>query len=302
MSQTDAIRALVADEIGIRTAVISDAGVARLVASMAERPGVRAILFYGARRRAGAERGGPLDFYVLTDGDVAYHGAGLSALANRLLPPNVYFERVENPAPAEAKVAVIRMAAFRARMRPRSWDTTLWARFSQPVTLVWARDDAARGEVADALSAAIETAGWWAAHLSPPAATPLEAWRTLYAATYAAELRVEGPARAGHLVEASAARYATLHTLAVAPHHPPEDHARRRIARSWAGRQRIGKLLNVARLLKAAFTYRRGLAYALSKVERHSGAPVALSPWQRRWPWLAAPVVAWRLWREGRLR
>jgi hypothetical protein len=55
-------------------------------------------------------------------------------------------------------------------------------------------------------------------------------------------------------------------------------------------------------LAKAAFTYRGGLAYALSKVERHSGRPVDLKPWERRWPWLAAPVVFWRLWREGRLR
>ena len=37
-------------------------------------------------------------------------------------------------------------------------------------------------------------------------------------------------------------------------------------------------------------------------VERHSGRPVELKPWQRRWPWLAAPVVLWRLWRERRLR
>ena len=302
MIDADSICALVADEIGTCAAATRDSGVAALVASAAARPGVRAILFYGARRREAAERGGPLDFYVLTDGDVAYHGVGLSALANRLLPPNVYFERADNPTPAEVKVAVMRMAAFRARMRPRSWDTTLWARFSQPVTLVWARDETARREVADALAAAIETAGWWAARLAPPGATPLEAWRSLYAATYAAELRVEGAGRAGQLVEASAARYAKLHTLAVAPYDRPEGAARRRADTAWAARRRIGKLLNIARLLKAAFTYRGGVAYALSKAERHSGAPVVLSPWQRRWPWLAAPVVAWRLWREGRLR
>ena len=64
----------------------------------------------------------------------------------------------------------------------------------------------------------------------------------------------------------------------------------------------MGKFRNIARLTKAAFTYRGGFAYALSKVERHSGRPVELSPWQRRWPWLGAPVALWRLWREGRLR
>ena len=94
-------------------------------------------------------------------------------------------------------------------------------------------------------------------------------------------------------------RYRHLHRLLIAG-HPPGD--RSAAARAWRRRQIVGKIRNLARLTKAAFTYRGGFAYALAKVERHSGRPVELSPWQRRWPWLAAPVVLWRLWRERRLR
>ena len=265
---------------------------------LSARPGVAAVLFYGAQMRDGGG-GGPLDFYVLTDSDTAYHGFGLSALANRVLPPNVYHEVIEGDPPIEAKVAVVTMTAFRARMSPGSMDTTFWARFAQPVILVWSRDAAARSAAVDAVCAAVETAGWWAARLVPEGAGPEDFWRGLFDHTYRSELRVEGPGRTRDLVTASASRYRQLHGLVA----ESVDAAERASAVSgWRRRAFLGKFRNLARLTKAAFTYRGGFAYALSKVERHSGRPVELSPWQRRWPWLAAPVVLWRLWREKRLR
>lgn len=301
MNAAAEIRAVAAAELDRAV----DPAVAALAEPLTRRPGVEAVLFYGAWHRAAPGPGGPVDLYVLTSGDAAYHGRRAGALANRLLPPNVYRERPNGPEAEalEAKVAVMRLAAFRARMRRQSFDTTLWARFSQPATLVWARDAAARAAVIDAVASAIQTAGWWASRLAPPGADAEDTWRALYAATYAAELRVEqGGTRAADLVAASAARYRGLYEVAVAPHGAPSAQDRIRAARAWDLRRRIGKLLNGARLVKAALTYEGGVAYALSKVERHSGRAVALSPWQRRWPWLAAPVVAWRLLRERRLR
>ena len=67
-------------------------------------------------------------------------------------------------------------------------------------------------------------------------------------------------------------------------------------------RRRAGKALNLARLVKAAFTFRGGLPYIISKIERHGGRPLELRPWERRLPWLAAPLVMLRLLREKRLR
>ncbi len=274
-----------------------------MAALLASRPGVVAVLFYGARLREGAG-GGPLDFYALTESNTAYHGFGLSALANRLLPPNVYHLVIEEPDKIEAKVAVASLAAFRRRMRPEAMDTTFWARFTQPVSLVWARSPEDREAVIDAVVAAVETAAWWAARLAPNSASGEtadadETWRNLFRHTYGSELRVESGGRAHDLISAAPERYRQLHRLLIAGR--PHD-ARNTAARAWRRRQIIGKFRNIARLAKAAFTYRGGFAYALSKVERHSGRPVELSPWQRRWPWLGAPVALWRLWREGRLR
>lgn len=296
-----ALRALIAAELDRPAGPAARAMAERLAA----RPGVAAVLYYGARLRQGADggadepaSGGPLDFYVLTDTDTAYHGWGLAALANRLMPPNVYREALADPA-VEAKVAVISLRAFRARMRPKALDTTLWARFAQPVILARARSEADRDAVIEAVAAAVETAAWWAARLAEDPADPEVVWAALFRHTYGSELRVEDGRRAANLVAADPARYARLHALLITGQEV-EDRAA--AARAWARRRAIGKALNAARLVKAAFTYRGGIAYALAKVERHSGQPVELRPWERRWPRLAAPFVVWRLWREGRLR
>ena len=288
------LRALVADELARPVSQAAQSMAERL----AVRPGVAAVLFYGAQLREGSG-GGPLDFYILTDSNIAYHGAGLSALANCLLPPNVYHEVIEGPPRVEAKVAVATLAAFRARMRPEAFDTTFWARFTQPVALVHARSEPDRTAVTDAVAAAVETAAWWAARLAPEGVDAEETWRALFRHTYGSELRVESSGRATDLVGASAKRYCRLHELLIAGRGSVD---RASAARAWRRRRVPGKLRNLARLVKAAFTFRGGLAYALSKVERHSGRPVELAPWQRRWPWVAAPFVLWRLWLERRVR
>lgn len=274
--------------------------IAAMAEHLAARPGVVAVLFYGAQLRD-AGSGGPLDFYVLTQGDAAYHGRGLAALANRLLPPNVYHERLAGPPPISAKVAVMRLAAFRRRMRRESLDTTLWARFCQPVVLVWARDGAARAAVLDALEEAGAGAAWWAVRLAPEGSDAAACWQALFAHTYGVELRVERGGRVRDLTAASPELYAALHAALIAGRSPSATE-RRWAMRSWAWRRRLGKALNLARLVKAAATFRGGIDYALAKIERHSGAPVVLRPWERRWPVLGAPFVFVRLLREKRLR
>lgn len=266
---------------------------------LAARPGVRAVLFYGNRLRDPAASG-LLDFYVLIDSVGTYHGRGLSALANRLLPPNVYHEALADDGTA-AKVAVMRLDAFASRMRRTSWDTTLWARFCQPSILIYAAGKTAREDVIGAVVTAHQTAAWWAARLAPAGADAETAWRTLFAHTYGAELRVEGQGRAVEIFRGAADIYTDLYAAQIGE-GPPDDAERRVARRSWALRRLVGKPLNLARLIKAAFTFRGGIAYALSKVERHSGRPIELGPVARRLPWLAAPFVMIRLLLDRRLR
>ena len=140
-------------------------------------------------------------------------------------------------------------------------------------------------------------------------------WRTLFAHTYAAELRVEKSARGDDLVARDAERYARLlpeawraagigfETTAdgqLTPHLTASS--RDTAARRWAARRRLGKPLNIARLLKAVFTFDGAMDYAMWKVERHSGVRLEITDWQRRHPLLAVPGLYIRLRKRGLIR
>ena len=274
-----------------------------------------AVLYYGSALRAESLEG-VLDFYVLLDDVRAWPGAWLARQANRLLPPNVgYVETVHAGQRVRAKFAVMSSAQFAARVTTDSLDTTIWARFSQPALLVWSRSDADHAVVVDLLVAAVGCAATWAAWLGPLAGTAEDFWRALFARTYAAELRVEKQTRALDIVGKAPARYAALlppawdlagvhhargHDGILATQVPPEQ--RRSAARRWSWRARLGRPLNILRLLKASFTFEGAMDYALWKVERHSGVRVEVAPWQRRWPLLAAPWLYWKLRRRGVLK
>ncbi len=286
------------------------AAVSALAAKLANRANgaAAAVLFYGSNLRD-ARLDGVLDFYVLLDRVGAWPGPRLAALANRLLPPNVgYMEVTVEGQALRAKYALISVAQFRRGVSPTALDTTLWARFSQPCCCAWARSNADREALTDAVQQAVITAARWAAELGPATGDALAYWRTLFARTYAAELRVEKKARGDDLVARDAGRYLGLLPEAwvasgiafestadgqLAPRVSPSSRAS--AARRWALRRRLGKPLNIARLLKAAFTFDGAMDYAMWKVERHSGVRPEVSDWQRRHPLLAAPGLYRRL-------
>jgi hypothetical protein len=293
------------------------APVAALADELASRagPSNAAVLFYGSALRDDA-LDGVLDFYVLTDQPIAWPGTGWTRLAGRLLPPNVgYLETVVGKATLRAKYAVMTLAQFRAAMSPRSIDTTLWARFSQPVVLVRARGEAESREVGAAIADAVVTAAGWAAGLGPERAAAVDFWRALYQRTYAAELRVERSARADDLVSRDAGRYARLLPLAWQAGAlaftrddegrlaPALDASERSAAeRRWRRRRLLGRPINLLRLLKAASTFDNAADYVAWKIERHSGYRIEPSPFQRRHPVLAAPALYLKLRARGVLR
>jgi hypothetical protein len=273
-----------------------------------------AVLYYGSALRA-ASLEGILDFYVLLDDVRAWPGSLLARFANRLLPPNVgYLEYPHEGQTLRAKFAVLSTVQFARRLTTRSLDTTIWARFSQPALLVWSRSAADRAAVIDLIGAAVSCAASWAARLGPAQGVAEDFWRTLFAHTYAAELRVEKQARALDIVGKAPERYAALlplawectgirftrrgGNLATEIPQPQRDAARR----SWTWRARLGRPLNILRLLKASFTFEGATDYAVWKVERHSGVRIEVTPWQRRFPLLAAPGLYWKLKRRGVLK
>jgi hypothetical protein len=301
-AQVDPRRALT-EMIATELAQPVPAAVERLAEAVRTRHGraAVAVLFYGSCLRQPETQlsDSLLDFYVLVDDYSAAYDSACLAIANRLLPPNVFY--LEMPFAAgqlRTKYAVINVDQFRHGTSAAAANVSLWARFSQPARLVWSRDQAAAMAAAEACSDAVLTMLGAIRQERPTNDDPAGLWIAAFQATYRAELRPEGSGRARHIYESDRARYEKITPLALsALQRQPVGQPY-----SWESRRRIGKFLNLARLFKAAFTFDGGLDYILWKVKRHSGVSIQVTDWQRRHPVLAAPLLAWRLYRRGAFR
>jgi hypothetical protein len=264
-----------------------------------------AVLFYGSclRQPETLLASSLLDFYLLVNDYRAAYGGGLMSLANRLLPPNVFYLEVAHAgAILRCKYAVISLAQFREGVGRGAQSVSLWARFSQQSRLVWSRDASITSAVVSAATDAVVTMMSSTLPLMESTASPEATWQRAFTETYRAELRPEDAGRASELVAVDLERYrrVTETARALLAHEPPMSVID--CARAWQKRRRTSKLLNLVRLLKATFTFDGAVDYALWKIKRHSGVTVPVSDWQRRHPFLSAPVLAWKLYRRGAFR
>jgi hypothetical protein len=264
-----------------------------------------AVLFYGSClwRPENLLADSLLDFYLLVDEYKAAYAGTLTALANRILPPNVFYLEVQHEgATLRCKYAVISLAQFQQGMSRAADNVSLWARFSQQSRLVWSRDpQTAQAVAAACVDATLTMLGNVLPLLDPGAAADV-IWRRAFEETYRAEVRSEGSGRAAELVSADLARYQRVYSLARSVLGEGTSGTAAACAADWRRRRRVSKLLNFARLAKAAFTFDGALDYVLWKVKRHSGVVLPVTDWQRRHPLLSAPVLAWRLYRRGAFR
>ena len=282
------LRALVAGEL----AVPVDGRVAAMAAAIARKHGAasRAVLFYGSCLREKKLEGLMLDFYlIVSDYRSAYAKRWLAA-ANRLIPPNVFYFEHDG---LSAKYAVLSEADFHRLNGPETRSVSVWARFAQPSRLVWAKDDAARQRAIDAVSRAAPTLLGAAGRRARE--KPLDWWRRAFTLTYSAELRAERTGRRASVVDADRERYVRFTEPAAA--------ALERIPKgSWRRRRIEGKMLSVLRLAKASATFAGGADYIAWKINRHAGTEIALKPWQRRHPLLAAVTLLPKLLKSGAVR
>jgi hypothetical protein len=280
-----------------------DPAVAEFAAALGTAAGAQAVLFYGSNLRTGSLEG-VLDFYVLLPGAAEGEAA--------IWPTVSYHDRPHGDVTLRAKVATMRLATFARAAGGELTDTTIWARFVQPSALVWTGDDGAHDAVVHAIAAACITAARLAAALGPESGTAEDYWRALFRATYEAEFRVEKSGRENDILSVNAAHFAGLLPLALeAGGIPPRQEGERLspdlphwqrgvILKWWARRRRMGKPLNLLRLVKASTTFEGAARYAAWKIERHTGMPVEVTPFRERHPLLAAPGVLYDLWRHRR--
>ena len=251
----------------------------------------RAVLFYGSCLREAQLDGLMLDFYlIVSDYRAAYPQRWLRA-ANRLIPPNVFpFEH----GGLVAKYAVLSEADFYRLNGPETRNVSVWARFAQPSRLVWAKDDAARERAIAAVARAAPTLLGAAIPNAGPLRDDLDLWRQAFALTYSAELRAERKGRSGSVVDADPDRYRRFTAPALAAAIPGTS--------GWTRRRIEGKTLSLVRLAKASATFAGGVDYIVWKINRHAGTDIAVKPWQRKYPLLAAVSLLPRLLRSGAIR
>ncbi|WP_293945664.1 hypothetical protein [Sphingomonas sp.] len=251
----------------------------------------RAVLFYGSCLREAQLDGLMLDFYlIVSDYSAAYKQRWLRA-ANRLIPPNVFpFEH----GGLVAKYAVLSEADFYRLNGPETRNVSVWARFAQPSRLVWAKDDAARERAIAAVARAAPTLLGAAIPNAGPLRDDLDLWRQAFALTYSAELRAERKGRSGSVVDADPERYRRFTAPALAAAIPGTS--------GWTRRRIEGKTLSLVRLAKASATFAGGVDYIVWKINRHAGTDIAVKPWQRKYPLLAAVSLLPRLLRSGAIR
>ncbi len=281
---------------------------------------VAAVLFYGSCRRQDPSDDPPegiQDFYVVVDHLRDAYQGWWPALANRLLPPNVfYIERIWQDRTVRAKYAVISREQWRHGTSGKAFHPWLWARFAQPSALLHARSNEVVSEIAEGVTNAVATMLRAALPLLGPVASPRDLWLEALGQTYRAELRPESAERAISIFDADHERYQAitppaLERLGKVPFEITEDGqirtrfpaaAKRSARRSWILRRLWGKPLSVLRLMKSLFTFDGGVDYALWKVERHTGVRVPVSNFERRHPLLTAPRLLWRVYRLSAVR
>lgn len=256
-----------------------------------------AVLFYGSCLREQRLEGLMLDFYLIVSDYRSAYAKRWLAVANRLIPPNVfYFEH----AGLVAKYAVLSEADFAHECSPEAWTVSTAARFAQPSRVAWSADRAAATRMIDIVSTAAPTLLGWTLPLVDPRDVPA-LWKRAFRETFSAELRAEPVERSTMIVDADPDRYDQV-GRAVLDRLPSDHTSRREALRWWKRKQRHGKRYSVLRLAKASLTFAGGADYIAWKINRHSGAGIELKPWQRRHPLVAGLSLLPRLLRSGAVR
>jgi hypothetical protein len=240
--------------------------------------GVHAVIAYGSALRDSNPENTLVDFYVLTETIAGVSHNPVSRFLCGVVPPNVYYVEHQN---YRAKYAVLPMELLSQKVSGKTANPYFWARFCQPMRLVFSQDDIARKRMVQILEKAALTAYSEARRLASRESAEKQ-WTMLFRETYQTELRPEDASRADAIVAAQKDHFEMVSKLATVVETSEI---------SWPTRHKLGKILSVLRLVKAAFTFQGGADYAAWKIKRHSGVQIEVKPWHRKHPLLASIVL-----------
>ncbi|MCJ9430195.1 hypothetical protein [Kordiimonas marina] len=271
---------------------------------------VAGILFYGSCLRTGQIADKILDFYVIVDSYRAAYASRWLRIANRLIPPNVFYHEIDaGGVTVRSKYAVLSRADLAFRTGPECLNVSVWARFCQPCLLLLPRDEATKEAIAGDVAQAAVTMIGNLVDLKPSLRLSRQLWVAAFEQTYAAELRSERGGKGLEIYLLDQDRYdrmtpLVLDALGLAPaaEKSAKQPARLKLIGprlTWAARRINGKVISFLRLVKASMTFDGGIDYLAWKIRRHSGVEIAITPWMRRHPVLAGVSLFWGLRKKG---
>ena len=302
------------------------AAVARLAAVCGD--SLDGVIFFGSRRTGAAKANlwSAYDLFVVVASYAPFyarlHTAGLVhrrplwlALISRWLPPTQLSLRFSEPE-LHAKVSVIRSDRLQRETSARRHDHFTIGRLFQPVRIEHGRTREASQAILDALVAAVAQTWQWARPWLPDSFDTESYGRRVLATSMAWEVRPEPAGRAAALwaaqrelqlpVFAELLRElesrGELHAAGLTPESwtlaRPAGAGERLRARVYFTRSLVRA---TARWLKHVVTFEDWLDYVVRKASRHTGEPIVLSYWERRWPllFLWARLVRY-FWRKNR--
>ncbi|MEX2525627.1 MAG: hypothetical protein WD750_11775 [Gammaproteobacteria bacterium] len=275
-----------------------------------------AVILYGSCLHTHNPSEGVVDLYAIVDDYRNAYGKRHLRILNAWLPPNVFYMEVGGEeAVLRCKYAVLSRHDFERGCR--DWfHSYIWARFAQPVRTLYTRDEVTLHRVNRSLAEAVITfLQTTIPMLGSRNVNAEEIWTRGLALTYAAELRPEKRGRERKLTHLNLGDYSRLTGAAVPAMEgrlqaEPEGDFRcmvdkreqRRCGRKWWLRRQQGRILSVARLVKAVFTFNHCIEYAAWKIKRHTGVTIEITPRLRRHPILFGSSILWQLLRRGVLR
>ena len=280
---------------------------------------VNCALLYGSCLRSGDIFDGLLDIYLICDGYRYAYPGHITAAANWLLAPNVFYAEIDYEGrKLRSKYAVISMTDFRRGCSPAWFESYIWGRFSQPTNVLYCRDKPTLSSIEQCLISAAHTFISRTAPLLPKTGSVVDLWEGALALSYGSELRTEKSGRAGELASASSDYFAqvsrqlegqlpfpfTLFVKNNTLYYQSEitRAQKRRASLAWAVRPVHGTIMSILRLLKALFTFEGGIDYIAWKLQRHSGQEIIVPDKVRRYPLLFMWGFFWRLYRRGVFR
>ncbi|NNE37863.1 MAG: hypothetical protein HKN08_06115 [Gammaproteobacteria bacterium] len=221
------------------------------------------IALYGSCLRTNKFTDSVLDFYIVVNNYKDAYNSTFYPVFNRILAPNVfYIETTSGSDTFRAKYAVISEADFYRGIH--EWfHSYIWARFAQPVRLIYARDKQAKSLFYTCVShAVVRYLNETAPTLGNSKVTTEQLWTNALMLSYASELRPEPEGRSNKIVKESLDDLDKV-TVAALPaldsihsiHDSAEyelsfnDSVSKQYQRYWQIRRWQGKLLSILRLV-----------------------------------------------------